>query len=170
LLNNSKYLDLKFAIEFAYKPCGLEVQYFSQNAESAEYGACSFELQAKVIEHRISKITPTKTGQFVSIWTRGKDGLTQPFDVSDTFDFVIISAKSGDNFGQFIFPKSVLVSKGIVSSNWRVGKRGIRVYPPWDAVNSTQAGYTQEWQSNYFVNIQNDGSSKFDLIRKLLEC
>ena len=55
------------------------------NLESAEYGACSFKLNGKTIQFRVSKITPTKTGQFVTIWKRNKEGITEPFDNADNF-------------------------------------------------------------------------------------
>ncbi|HLO52782.1 MAG TPA: MepB family protein [Saprospiraceae bacterium] len=139
-----------------------------QNIESKEYGACTFELNGKKIEQRISKITPTKTGQFVTIWKRNKEGITEPFDISDDFDFIIITSKSGDNFGQFIFPKSVLADKGIITRNGKIGKRGIRVYPPWDFATNKQALKTQSWQTKYFLTIKNDSSNDFDLAKKLL--
>lgn len=136
--------------------------------ESAEYRACSFELNGNTIQFHISKITPTKTGQFVTIWKRNKEGITEPFDILDDIDFVIITSKSGDNLGQFIFPKSVLADKGIITRNGKEGKRGIRVYPPWDIVTSKQAEKTQSWQTKYFLTIKNDNSTDLDLINKLI--
>jgi hypothetical protein len=63
--------------------------------------------------------------------------------------------------------KSVLVHKGIISQNGKGGKRGIRVYPPWDNVMNKQAEKTQSWQTKYFVTIKRDNSNDFDLTRKL---
>jgi hypothetical protein len=67
--------------------------------ESVEYGACSFRINGKTIQYRVSKITPTKTGQFGTIWKRNKDGITEPFDNLDHIGFIIIMLKSGDKFG-----------------------------------------------------------------------
>jgi len=167
-LLNSFHSDLKAVKELVYDKCGFDFKNLKQNIESKEYGACTFELNGKKIEQRISKITPTKTGQFVTIWKRNKEGITEPFDISDDFDFIIITSKSGDNFGQFIFPKSVLADKGIITRNGKIGKRGIRVYPPWDFATNKQALKTQSWQTKYFLTIKNDNSNDFDLAKKLL--
>lgn len=161
------YSDLKIVKELLYDKCGLKLTSLKLNSESMEYGACSFELNGQKIEHRISKITPTKAGQFVTIWKRNKNGVTQPFDMLDDFDFITITSKCGDNIGQFIFPKSILADKGIITQNGKDGKRGIRVYPSWDTVTNKQAEKTQSWQTKYFATIKNDNSTDIDLVRKI---
>ena len=160
--------DLKIIKELVYDQCGFELTNPKLNIESKEYGACSYELNGKIIQYRTSKITPTKTGQFVTIWKRNKDGITEPYNVSDHLDFIIITAKNGDNLGQFIFPKSILAEKGIISQNGKEGKRGIRVYPPWDIVTNKQAEKTQFWQVKYFVTVYPDNSTDLSLAKKLL--
>ena len=105
------------------------------------------------VRFRVAKITPTKVGQFVTLWERSKAGPIQPYDLSDSVDFFVISAREGDNFGQFVFPKAVLCDHDIVSENGQGGKRAIRVYPPWDKPMSRQAQKTQDWQLNYFLEI-----------------
>jgi len=160
--------DLRVAKELVYDKCGFHFTNLMINTESATYGACSFELNGKSVQYRVSKITPTKTGQFVTIWKRNKDGITQPYAISDEIDFIIISAKNGTNFGQFIFPKSVLADKGIITKNSKEGKRGIRVYAPWDITTNQQAKKTQAWQKNYFLAIKDDDSTDFGLMKKLL--
>jgi len=165
---NSIYNNLKVVKELVYDNCGFDMTEPQLNAEGIEYGACSFRLNGNTIQYRVSKITPTKTGQFVAIWKRNKNGITAPFDLSDDIDFMMITSKSGDNFGQFIFPKSVLVEKGILSSNGKVGKRGIRVYPPWDSVTNKQAAKTQSWQTTYFLSIKQDHSTDLAFIKQLV--
>jgi hypothetical protein len=166
---NSFHSDLQVAIELVYDKCGFDMTDPELNSESLEYGACSFGLNGKIIQHRVSKITPTKTGQFVSIWKRNENGITEPFDMSDKMDFIIITSKSVDKLGQFIFPKSVLADKGIITANGKEGKRGIRVYPPWDITTSKQAETTQAWQSKYFLTIKNDHLGTIDLAKQLLK-
>jgi len=160
--------DLKVAKELVYDACNMVLTDLKQNFESTDYGACSFKLNGKTIQYRVSKITPTKIGQFVTIWKRNKDGITAPFDVSDGVDLMIITSKSGADFGQFIFPISVLADKGIITRNSKQGKRGIRVYPPWDIVTNKQAKQTQSWQTKYFLPIKGVNSGDNELIKKLL--
>jgi hypothetical protein len=162
------YSDIKFIKEVVYDKCGYNLTNLKLNSESVEYGACSFELNGQTVEHRISKITPTKTGQFVTIWKRNENGITEPFDISDDIDFIIITSRSEDKLGQFIFPKSTLADKGIISQNGKDGKRGIRVYPLWDNPTSKQAEKTQSWQTKYFITIKNDNTTDLDLTTKLL--
>ena len=167
---NSLYASLKLVKELVYDKFGFELTNLKLNSESMKYGACSFELDGQKIEHRISKITQTKTGQFVTIWKRNKNGITEPFDILDGIEYIVITSKSGDNIGQFIFPTSVLADKGIISINGKDGKRGIRVYPSWDTVTNKQAEKTQSWQTKYFVTIRNDTSTtNIDLTRKLFD-
>jgi hypothetical protein len=167
-LLNSIHSDLKVVKELVYDKCGFDLTNLKQNIESKEYGACTFVLNGKTIQQRVSKITKTKTGQFVTIWKRNKDGITEPFDYEDNFDFVIITARNDENFGQFIFPKLVLADKGIISRNSIEGKRGIRVYPPWDITTNKQAEKTQNWQTKYFVTIKNNNPTDIELTKKLL--
>ncbi|MBC7390620.1 MAG: MepB family protein [Opitutaceae bacterium] len=152
-----------------YDKYNLVLTDFNINEESKEYEACSFKLNNKIVQYRTSKITPTKTGQFVSIWKRNKEGITAPFHISDELDFIIITSKDGENLGQFLFPKSVLVEKEIISTNTKEGKRGIRVYPPWDVVTNNQAKKTQAWQIKYFIDLKDDLDKKIALLTQLFK-
>ena len=164
---NRFHNDLKIVKELVYDKCSFDLTNLKLNSESVEYGACSFVLNGKKIQHRVSKITPTKTGQFVTIWKRNQVGIIEPFDIADDIDFIIITARRGDNFGQFVFPKHVLADKGIITQNGKEGKRGIRVYPPWDIATNNQAVKTQSWQIKYFLTIKNDNTTDLDLTKKL---
>lgn len=160
--------DLQLAEKLLYSKCGFQLQHLVWNSESANYGSCSFELNNKLIQYRVANITPTKIGQFVAIWKRNNEGITAPFDVSDSLDFMIISVRGSENFGQFIFPQSVLVSHGIISQNEKGGKRGIRVYAPWDKPENKQAIKTQAWQVNYFVEIKENSHLDLEFVKKNL--
>lgn len=168
LTENRLLSDLKIINELVYEKCGFGLINLKINSESTEYGACSFELNGHTIEHRISKITPTKTGQFVTIWKRDKKGITAPFDISDNIDFIVVTSKRDNDIGQFIFPKSVLAEKGIISQKDKEGKRGIRVYPSWDTTTNKQAEKTQSWQTRYFFTIKNDNTNNLDWVKKVL--
>lgn len=165
--NNFIHPDLLVAQKCAYNPNGLICETLVQEVESKEYAACTFEINNKLIRFRAAKITPTKIGQFVTLWKRNGIGPIMPFDLADPIDLFIISVRSEQNFGQFIFPKIVLWEKGFVSKDGKGGKRAMRVYPPWDKPDSQQAKKTQEWQLLYFVeiepNVDNDTIKKFFL-------
>jgi hypothetical protein len=136
-----------------YNTCELQISNFQTESESKEYDACRFELNGLKIVSRNAKVTPKKVGLFVTFWKRNQDGITEPIHASDDFDFYAISAKTETHFGQFVFPKSVLIAKGIVSTDKKDGKRGFRVYPAWDTTKTKQARTTQKWQLDYFYEI-----------------
>ena len=52
--------DLEMVNDLAYSKCDFALSNLKWNAESTDYGACSFNLNGKVIQHRASKITATK--------------------------------------------------------------------------------------------------------------
>tara|TARA_A100000171_G_C2134123_1_gene148834 strand:- start:422 stop:925 length:504 start_codon:yes stop_codon:yes gene_type:complete len=142
-----------------YKPLGFELTHFSLEKESQEYGACTFELNGLQIVSRNAKVTPTKIGQFVTLWKRLNNGPIQPFDASDHIDFVVVNVRSENQIGQFIFPKKVLIEKGVFSTASKEGKRAIRIYPVWDKPTSKQALKTQQWQLDYFLLIDEGGKT-----------
>lgn len=148
-----------------YGPCALEISEFKPEPESKEYDACRFVLNSLQIISRSSKITPKKCGQFVTFWKRQGNGPIEPFHETDAFDYYVVNLRADDKLGQFVFPKAVLIHKGIVSTDKKEGKRAFRVYPPWDTANNKQAERTQKWQRDYFYEI----GSKIDFDRvKLL--
>ncbi len=151
------HVELAATIEKMYKSIHLNISDFVKEKESAEYGAYQFRLNNSAIVFRVSKITPTKVGQFVTLWKREKKGPIQPYDLSDTADFFVVASIKGDKLGQFVFPKHILCEKGVVSQEGKGGKRAMRVYPPWDRTQSPQAKSTQTWQLNYFLEIPPEG-------------
>ena len=121
-------------------------------AESADYGACRAELHGKRLVLRVAKTTPTKTGQFVTVWKRPHPAADiAPLDEADPVDAVIIAVADGRQDGLFIFPRGVLLERGVMSRAGAGGKRALRVYPPWCAPASAQAQRTQRWQARWFV-------------------
>jgi hypothetical protein len=152
-VTNPIHPDLLACYELAYKPSGLLYKNLVIEAKSQEYGACEFHLNNRHIKFRVAKITPTKVGQFVTFWKRSFSGPIVPYDISDIFDFLVVSVRDEEHFGQFVFPKSVLHEKGLLSQQAKGGKRAMRVYPPWDITESPQAKKTQKWQCDYFFEI-----------------
>lgn len=156
-------MDLILTKEILFDNYNFEITQPLLELESSEYGACTFVLNNLNIRYRTAKITPTKTGQFVTLWKRINQGPIQPFDSTDPIDLFVISVRKDDHFGLFIFPKSIGIEKGIVTNGNKEGKRAIRVYPPWDVTTSKQAQKTQKWQLDYFLEINQN--QKMDLKR-----
>ncbi|MDN3692891.1 MepB family protein [Chryseobacterium tructae] len=140
-----------------------------EDLECKEYSGFNFRLNNLNIKFRISKITPTKTGQFVTIWKRNEKGETAPFDIKDDIDFYLVAAFKDNFSGIFIFPKSILAGKGILSDGKKTGKRGIRVYPAWDKTESKQAQKTQDWQTQYFLVFSGEQDKILQRARALLK-
>jgi len=163
--------DLLAAQKLIYEPLGFVCTNITKEAESEEYGAFVFDLNNqninRCIKFRVAKITPTKNGQFVTLWKRIKNGPIIPHDLTDPIDLFVISVRHGEKFGHFVFPKAVLCTKDIVSKDDTGGKLGIRVYPPWDITESPQAKKTQAWQLLYFFEINPNQSIDTAIIQKL---
>ena len=122
-----------------------------EDVESKEYFGYNFETENMKFKFRKSKITPKKNGQFVTLWKRNAKLKTEPFTEADNFDFYIIVCEENENYGFFLFPKSELIKRQILSTDIKEGKRGFRVYPKWTKTENKQAEKTQDWQNKYFV-------------------
>lgn len=136
-----------------YEKISINITDFIPEKESSEYFACDVNYEGSNSKFRLAKITPKKIGQFVTLWKRENNGPIQPFDVSDDIEFVFVAVQKEANLGHFIFPKKVLIEKGIFTDK-KEGKRAIRVYPPWDIAENSQAKRTQKWQLEYFTKLQ----------------
>jgi hypothetical protein len=159
--------DLSLSKEIVYDKAELLITSVEKESESDEYSAYRFLLNNKNICYREAKITPTKTGQFVTLWKRNQTGTIEPFDYSDAIDFVIVNVRKEQNWGQFIFPKKALLEKGIFSTQNKEGIRATRVYPPWDETTSKQAQKTQKWQLDYFFNFSDQSKIDLEELRKV---
>lgn len=151
---------------FIYDECGLKYSNLEEESESADYVAYNFVLDGLSVKFRAAKITPTKTGQFVTLWKRDDKGPIKPFDATDPIDLVVICVRKENRFGQFVFPKSVLIKHKIISDQGLEGKRAMRVYPPWDQTTNSQAMKTQRWQLEFFLEFSPDGKIDWDRMRK----
>jgi hypothetical protein len=145
--------DLLTTFELIHNICGFDCTQPQLEDQNADYGAYVFQVNSKLIRFRVAKITPKKNGQFVTLWQRNEHGISQPFDESEPVNYFVICARNGNNLGQFVFPKDVLLSRDIISIQGKGGKRAIRVYPIWDTPESKQAQKTQEWQLEYFLDL-----------------
>ena len=167
-LKETPFADLELIDELVFKPCNFSLKNIKPESESQQYAAHTFKLNEYKILFRKAKITPTKTGQFVTLWKRNEKGITEPFDLKDEFDFYLIATRTPSKFGVFIFPKKVLYDNKVLSDATRDGKRGIRVYPIWDETTSKQAQKTQVWQTKYFLDLSNPAQIDLDRAKNLL--
>ncbi|MFG2722045.1 MepB family protein [Streptomyces sp. NPDC048416] len=159
--------DLVVAKALAYDPCGFTCSQPVPEAESAAYAAHEFTLDGLSVRFRAARTTPTKAGQFVTVWKRSPGGPIQPFDTTDRVDLFVIGTRDGHHLGQFVFPLDALRHHGVVSTNGRGGKRAFRVYPPWVTTTNRQAGRTQAWQLDFFLHLHQDGPVDLARVRKL---
>ncbi|CAI1137819.1 MepB protein [Serratia entomophila] len=148
-------LQLSDVINELILPAGLKMTDPEREAESAEYGACQFELQGKRVMFRVANTTPTKLGQFVTLWKRPhvRDEIA-PIDFHDDIEFALVSVFDRQHRGLFVFNKHTLAQKGVMSVNAKGGKRAIRVYAPWVKPVVKQAIQTQRWQLQSFVPVE----------------
>ena len=167
--NSTKiFSELNLINKYVFQVCGIELDNVQSELESQEYFAHNFELNKQKVKFRMAKITPTKTGQFVTIWKRNENGITEPYNVSDELELYLIGTRQGTKLGLFIFSKTVLCDNKILTNNETVGKRGIRVYPTWCLTKNKQAQKTQDWQSKCFVEIKSNDQIDIIKAKKLL--
>lgn len=122
--------------------------------KGAEYGAVRFSLDGKPTLFRQAKHTPTKIGQFVTLWKRELPSRKiVPVDMADGIDRVLVFSDENDRFGLFVFSAAVLAQKAIFSRNLSGGKLAFRVYAPWTEPVADQARSTKTWQCNEFVEL-----------------
>lgn len=154
-MNSQTLLIQNFNItkQFIYDECEFVTTAPHADAESAEYGAGTYKVNDLQIICRTAKITPKKLGQFVAIWQRDQNHITQPQHIDNDFDLLVINCQTQDKFGQFVFPKAALAKHGIITTATKRGKNGIRIYPSWDTTTNRQAIKTQKWQLQYFLEV-----------------
>lgn len=155
---------LSYVNEQIYQPNGLIVSDIQEESQNAKYAGGIFCLSSKTVRFRVANITPTKVGQFVAFWQKDRQNKNQPYTFETAPDLLVITTfRNDEEFGQFVFPKDVLLKEGILSSDLSIGKMAIRVYPRWDSPLSKQAIKSQQWQLNYFI----DSSDSSERIKDL---
>ncbi|MEO8236355.1 MAG: MepB family protein [Flavobacterium sp.] len=169
MINSSKlFSELALINKSIFQVCGIEFENIATESESQDYFAHNFELNKQKVKFRMAKITPTKTGQFVSIWKRNEHGITAPHNVADDFEFYLIATRQATKLGVFIFSKTVLSENKILTNVNKEGKRGIRVYPTWSLAENKQAQKTQNWQTKCFIEIGSENQIDIKKAKKLL--
>lgn len=146
---NTELLRMK---KFLSEEINMEISKVTEDSEARDYYGCDFEAERLNFKFRKAKITPKKNGMFVTYWKRNSQNITEPFHEKDEFDFFLIAAEENEKYGFFLFPKEVLVSQNILTTEVKEGKRGFRVYPDWTKTGNKQAEKTQIWQQKFFCD------------------
>lgn len=120
--------------------------------QNEEYEGTTFSINTHTFRSRLAKSTPKKKGYFVAFWEKDITDKNQPFLYENSPDKLIITILDGQLSGQFIFPKEVLLKKGILKSKTSNGKIAMRIYPTWVHDLNKTAARTQEWQMNHFID------------------
>ncbi|MFJ5809292.1 MepB family protein [Streptomyces sp. NBC_01426] len=155
------------AKSLVYDPCGFDCPAPVAEEESADYGAYALSVNGRPVRFRVARTTPTKVGQFVTVWQRSPEGPIRPFDTGDGVGLFVIDCRDGADHGQFVFPSAVLCARDVVSRDGVGGKRGFRVYPPWASPTARQAERTRSWQLEHFLALPGDGSVDLERARAL---
>ncbi|MBA9041724.1 hypothetical protein HNP21_004854 [Bacillus aryabhattai] len=92
----------------------------------------------------------------------------QGFSYEKATDLLVINIfPSRKGFGQFVFPKEVLLKQKILKTATTKGKMAIRLYPIWDKPTSKQAIETQKWQLEYFAKMNNTNNLPYQELLEL---
>ncbi|MCW3161141.1 MepB family protein [Chryseobacterium oryctis] len=158
--------ELEHLQNLVFSALQLNIAELHKDLECEEYFGYNFKLNQFNIKFRKAKITPKKTGQFVTLWKRNPESNeTEPFDSTDNFDFYLIFTESLNNQGFFFFDKKTLIQNQILTTPSKEGKRGFRVYPEWNIPKNKQAQKTKNWQIKSFINLSDrDHSEKIKAI------
>lgn len=155
--------------DVVFKAFNASISEIKTDLECADYSGYNFNINDSKIKFRKAKITPTKDGQFVTLWNRNASGKTEPFNITHDFDFYIIAAEQHKNNGFFIFPKQVLAQHKILTVGDQPGKRGFRVYTNWDRPKNKQAEKSKGWQTQYFVDFTIQDKTEWTKLQTILQ-
>ena len=193
MVNKNYRDDLESLLVKMFVPSGYQITKkveLDPVPESSKYEALSFSLNNRRIVYRKGKVTSHRPGAFLALWNRplleDANGIKPIPLTSNELDYLFIQVESHSNIleelelgsqdGMFIFPVSVLIEKGIVSSSKSKGKTGFRVFPPWSQdrgivgtkVFSESGKKTQRWQIPFFLEIDEKGLIDSSELNKLL--
>ncbi|MDJ0652429.1 MAG: MepB family protein [Simkaniaceae bacterium] len=110
-----------------------------REGENSDYGSFTFKLDHRDITFRTGKITPERPGHFAAVYDR-IGSIIVPVDTNyRKIDFLVVdvSDKTSENREHIVFPRSILVSKEIISQGLSIeerlrrkkGKLSFKVFP-----------------------------------------
>lgn len=110
--------------------------------KNSNYSAGTFQLSSRTI-------------QFIAFLEKDENNKNQPFPYEAAPDLLVNTTSMKNNFGQFIFPKEILIKYNVFKSSSTKGEMAMRVYLSWDHPTSKQAIRTRKWQLLYLVDLSN---------------
>ncbi|MCH4167657.1 MAG: MepB family protein [Streptococcaceae bacterium] len=145
--------SLKLIEELAGSLKFFEIEQLIMEEQNREYEGMTFYLNNVQFRSRLAKLTPKKEGYFVVFWEKNTENKNQPYCCEMSPEKIIVSVIDNNFRGQFVFPKTVLLKQGVLSGVNSKGKMAIRVYPSWTDNLNISAKKTQQWQSDYFIDL-----------------
>lgn len=127
-----------------------DVKDLTEEKYNQDYEALTFSFKEETYQSRLAKKTPTKAGYFVTCWTKDENNCNQPYSKEAFADCLMIIVIDEELSGYFLFPRELLVEKGILTTFEHKGKMAFRVYPKWCNQLNKRAEQTQKWQCKYF--------------------
>ena len=150
-LQNMQSLDLvKELLQVNHSNTSIEIKTEPWNAD---YEAFRCELNGQTYMSRRAHKTPKKRGYFFAMWCKADDNNNRPYQDAEFPMFLVVNVIDGQRFGQFVFPREVLVKQHIISTTSHKGKMALRVYSTWEEDLNPSAAKTQHWQDMYFTNL-----------------
>lgn len=130
-----------------------------QAPEARAYAGCSFAMAGSdgagtPTVFRSAKVTPAKAGLFTTLWKRDENGVTRPYSLTDEVEKFVIAASVPGGYGYFSFTAADLADHGILATGGKPGKRGFRLYTPWDTGLNRSASATWAWQRAFFTTVK----------------
>ncbi|ALS03365.1 MepB protein [Enterococcus silesiacus] len=145
--------SLDYLLKILAEISQLSLEKLQVEEQNKEYEGVIFSVGKQTFRSRKAKQTPKKAGYFVVFWEKDDQNKNQPYDAITAPDKLVITVFDQEKKGQFIFPKEILIEKGILSHGKITGKMALRVYPDWiDELNPTAAA-TQRWQVPFFIDL-----------------
>ncbi|HDL0563398.1 TPA: MepB family protein [Staphylococcus aureus] len=127
-----------------------DVKDLTEEKYNQDYEALTFSFKEETYQSRLAKKTPTKAAYFVTCWTKDENNCNQPYSKEAFVDYLMIIVIDEELSGYFLFPRELLVEKGILTTFEHKGKMAFRVYPKWCNQLNKRTEQTQNWQCKYF--------------------
>lgn len=148
-----KYQSVSIFNKIANQIEDFNISNISKEKWNSEYEAISMQVNDVKIKSRLAKKTNKKKGQFLSVWTKDDENKNRSFTFKEIEELLVVNIIEGRYYGQFVFPKMILLKQQILMTTENKGKMAFRVYPPWDKDLNNTAAKTQKWQNKYFVDL-----------------